>query len=128
MSNAASTKQSAEQPVEQWSSAATWSLNSAEQPAEKCNISASRYQAEVPTHKQTHMRPLPLPFTIDACILGKYYKQRQYVGHGQSKICYSLTDTLILKLCEKRDEEPKLFQELQASGVYPRSTHQANAQ
>ena len=100
-------------------SSASTTGHSAEQPAEQWRISASRDQVEVPKHKQTHTRPLPLPFTIDAWILGKYYGQRQYLGHGKSKVCYWLTDTLVLKLREERDQEPELFQELQASGVYP---------
>ena len=62
---------------------------------------------------------MPLPFTIDALVQGTYYRGRQYLGHGQSKVCYRLTDTLVLKLCEERNQEPELFQELQASGVYP---------
>ena len=62
---------------------------------------------------------MPLPFTIDAVVQGKYYSGAQHLGHGQSKVCYWLTDTLVLKLCEERNQEPELFQELQASGVYP---------
>ena len=100
-------------------SSAASSGHSAEQPAAQWRISASRDQVEVPKHKQTHTRPLQLPFTIDAWILGEYYKRRQYLGHGKSKVCYGLTDTLVLKLCKEKDQEPELFQELQASGVYP---------
>ena len=73
----------------------------------------------MPKDKLTHSRPLPLPVTIDAFVLGKYYSMRQYLGHGQSKVCYGLTDTLVRKLCQERKPEPELFQELQASGVYP---------
>ena len=90
---------SAEQPAEQWSNAAS-SGHSGQQSAEQWKISASRDQVEVPKDKQTHSRPLPLPFTIDALVLGKYYRRRQYLGHGKSKVCYWLTDTLVLKLCE----------------------------
>ena len=94
--------------------------NSAEQPAEHWMIWASREQVEVPQHKLTHTRPLPLPFTIDGWIMGESYRRRQYAGHGQSKVVYRLTDKLVLKLCEKRDQEPEVFQALQASGVYPK--------
>ena len=73
----------------------------------------------MPKDKQTHSRDLPLPFTIDAVVQGKYYSGAQYLGHGQSKVCYSLTDAVVLKLCEESDQEPKLFQEHQESGVYP---------
>ena len=52
--------------------------------------------------------------------MGESYRQRQYAGHGKSKIAYRLTDKLVLKLCQKRDQEPELFQALQASGVYPK--------
>ena len=100
-------------------SRAASSGHSAEQPAAQWRISASRDQVEVPKHKQTHSRPLPLPFTIDAWILGEHFERGQYLGHGQSKTCYGLTDTVVLKLSEERDQEPERFQELQASGVYP---------
>ena len=93
---------------------------SAEPPAEQWTIRASREQVEVPKHKLTHMRSLPLPFTIDGWIMGESYRQVQYAGHGQSKIVYRLTDKLVLKLCEERDQEPELFQALQTSGVYPK--------
>ena len=52
--------------------------------------------------------------------MGESYRQVQYAGHGQSKIVYRLTDKLVLKLCEERDQEPEVFQALQASGVYPK--------
>ena len=107
---------SAEQPA----SRASEPASSAEQPAEHWMIWASRYQVEVPQHKLTHTRPLPLPFTIDGWIMGESYWRRQYAGHGQSKVVYRLTDKLVLKLCEKRDQEPEVFQALQASGVYPK--------
>ena len=99
---------------------ATTTDRSAEQPAAQWRISASRDQVEVPKNKQTHTRDMPLPFTIDAWIEGKYYEQRQYLGHGLSKVCYCLTDTLVLKLCEEKDQEPELFQAFQATGVYPK--------
>ena len=83
-------------------SRAASSGHSAEQPAPQWRISASRDQVEVPKHKQTHSRPLPLPFTIDAWILGAHFERRQYLGHGQSKTCYGLTDTVVLKLSEKK--------------------------
>ena len=88
--------------------------------AGKWTISASPDQVEVPKHKQTHTRRMPLPFTIDAWIMGKYYERRQYLGHGYSKVCYQLTETLVLKLCDQKDQEPDLFQELEATGVYPK--------
>ena len=70
---------------------------------------------------------MPLPFTINAWIMGKYYERRQYLGHGKSKVCYWLTETLVLKLRDESDQEPHLFRELQATGVYPRFTHQLSA-
>ena len=82
-------------------------------------MSASRYQVEAPKDKQTRSRPMPLPFTIDALVQGKYYSGRQYLGHGLSKVCYWHTDTIVLKLSEERNQEPELFQDLQASGMYP---------
>ena len=51
--------------------------------------------------------------------MGNRYSQLQYAGHGLSKTVYRLTDKLVLKLCEETDQEPKLFQALQATGVYP---------
>ena len=109
---------SAEQPAT--------SLHSAEQPAvirrsaAEWTISASLHQVEVPKNKQTHTRPMPLPFTINAWIMGEYYERRQYLGHGKSKVCYWLTERLVLKLRDQRDQEPDLFRELQATGVYPK--------
>ena len=97
MNSAATTEHSAEQPAEQWT------------------ISASRDQVEVPKKKQTHTRRMPLPFTIDAWILGEYYERRQYVGHGKSKVCHWLTQRNVLKLREEHDQEPHLFRELQAT-------------
>ena len=110
MNSAATTEHSAEQPAEQWT------------------ISASRDQVEVPKNKQTHTRPMPLPFTIDAWIMGTYYERRQYLGHGQSKVCYLLTERLVLKLREQKDQEPDLFRELQATGVYPKVHASAQCQ
>jgi len=114
MNSAATTEHSAEQPAVIRGSAAEWTL------------SASLDQVEVPKNQQTHTRPMPLPFTIDAWIMGKYYGQRQYLGHGKSKVCYWLTERLVLKLRYQRDQEPDLFRELQATGVYP--TVHASAQ
>ena len=54
---------------------------------------------------------MPLPFTIDARIMGQYYERLQYLGHGQSKVCYWLTEKLVLKLRNEWDQEPNLFQE-----------------
>ena len=108
MSSAGSTGNSAEQPVTR-SKSSTQLSNSAEQPAEQWRIWASREQVEVPKHKLTHTRPLPLPFTIDGWVMGEFYWQRQYAGHGKSKIVYRLTDKLVLKLCEKTDQEPGCF-------------------
>ena len=42
------------------------------------------------------------------------------MGHGKSKVCYCLTERLVLKLCNQKDQEPDLFRELQSTGVYPR--------
>ena len=101
-------------------------LHSAEQPAvirrsaAEWTISASLHQVEVPKNKQTHTRPMPLPFTIDAWIMGEYYERLQYLGHGYSKVCYWLTERLVLKLRDQRDQEPDLFRKLQATGVYPK--------
>ena len=81
---------------------------------------ASPEQVEVPRHKQTHTRALPLPFTIDGVIREKSVRQVQYAGHGQSTIVYRLSDKLVLKLCEENDQEPERFRALQASGVYPK--------
>ena len=52
--------------------------------------------------------------------MGEFYWQRQYAGHRQSKIVYRLTDKLVLKLCEKRDQEPDVFRALEASTVCPK--------
>jgi hypothetical protein len=93
--------------------------NSAEHAAKQWEIWASHEQVKAPKHKFTHQRPVSLPCTIDGWIMGKSYCQAQYEGHGQSKTVYRLTDKLVLKLCEKTDQEPELFQALQASGVYP---------
>ena len=116
------------------SSARARPRHSAEQPAvikgsaAKWTISASLDQVEVPKHKQTHTRPMPLPFTIDAWIMGKYYERRQYLGHGNSKVCYWLTERLVLKLCRQPDQEPDLFQELQETGVFPKVHASAQCQ
>ena len=113
-----STANSAEQSVAR-SSSATRPPNSAEQPADEWRIWPSSKQVEVPRHKQTHTRPLPLPCTIDGWINGSSCRG-QYAGHGKSKIVYRLTNRLILKLCKERDQEPCLFEKLQALGVYPK--------
>ena len=94
--------------------------DSAEQPAEQWRISPSRDQMEVPKGEQTHTRRMPLPFTIDAWIMGRSYERLQYLGHGYSKVCYSLTETLVLKLRSEDDQEPRLFRQLEATGVYPK--------
>ena len=52
--------------------------------------------------------------------LGEYHERRQYLGHGKSKVCYLLTERKVLKLREEHDQEPHLFRELQATGVYPK--------
>ena len=109
-------------------------LGSAAQPAvirgsaAKWTISASPDQVEVPKHEQTHTRPMPLPFTIDAWVTGKYYERRQYLGHGNSKVCYWLTERVVLKLCRQPDQEPDLFQELEETGVYPKVHASAQCQ
>ena len=95
------------------------SVQSAEQPAEQWSIWPSSEQVEVPKHKQTHTRPLPLQFTIDGWIRGSSC-HGQYTGHGNSKVVYRLTNGLILKLCKNRDQEPRLFEQLLALGVYPK--------
>ena len=107
-----------EQPAAR-SNCTTQRSSSAAQPAEPWTIWASHEQVEVPKDKQTHTRPLSLPYTIDGWIMGNSYSQVQYAGHGRSKTVYRLTDKLVLKLCAKTDQEPTLFQALQASGVYP---------
>jgi len=117
---------SAEQPAT--------SLRSAEPPAvigdiaAKWTISASLDQVEVPKNMQTHERPMPLPFTINAWIMGKFFERRQYLGHGKSKVCYRLTDNLVLKLRDQRDPEPDLFRQLQATGVYTKVHASAQCQ
>ena len=116
MNSAATTEHSAEQPAVSSGSAAEWT------------ISASLDQVEVPRNKQTHTRRVPLPFTIDAWIMGEYYGRRQYLGHGKSKVCYSLSERLVLKLREQRDQEPDLFRELQATGVYSKVHASAQCQ
>ena len=87
---------------------------------EHWTICPSNEQMPVPKDKQTHTRTMPLPFTIDGWIMGEYYVKAQYAGHGQSKVGYRLTDKLVLKLCDKEDQEPKVFRELQESCVYPK--------
>ena len=101
------------------SNPSTEASNSAEQPAEQWTIWPSNEQLEVPKHEQTHTRPLPLPFTIDGSIGGSFC-HGQYAGHGNSKVVYRLTNGLILKLCKNRDQEPRLFEQLLALGVYPK--------
>ena len=87
MNSAATTEHSAEQPAVSSGSAAEWT------------ISASFDQVEVPRNKQTHTRRVPLPFTIYAWIMREYYGRREYFAYGKSKVCYSLSETPILKLC-----------------------------
>ena len=94
--------------------------HSAEQPAEQWEIWPSRQQVEVPKHEQTHTRTPPLPFTIDAWILGEYYYHQQHLGHGNTKVCYWLTETLVLKLWDGYDRERDLFRDLEETGVYPK--------
>ena len=109
-------------------------IHSAEQPvvitrrAAEWTISASPVQVEVPKNKQTHTRAMPLPFTIDAWIEGKYYEQRQYLGHGLTKVCYCLTERLVLKLRDQEDQEPDLFRQLEATSVYPKVHASAQCQ
>jgi hypothetical protein len=111
-------RSSVERPVAM-SKCVTQRSSSAAPPAVQWTIWASHEQVKVPKEKQTHTRKLSLPFTIDGWIMGKNYGQLQYAGHGQSKTVYRLTDKLVLKLCEKPDQEPKLFKALQATGVFP---------
>ena len=100
ISTTGSITNSAEQPVAE-SSSATRRTSSAEQPAGMWRIWPSSEQVEVPKHKRTHSRPLPLPSTIDALIEGST-RRGVYIGHGLSKIVYRLTNGLVLKLCEKQ--------------------------
>ena len=101
-----STTNSVEQSVAR-SSSATRPPNSVEPPADEWRIWPSSKQVEVPRHKQTHTRPLPLPCTIDGWINGPSYRG-QLAGHGTSKFVYRLTNRLLLKLCRERYQEPCL--------------------
>ena len=94
-------------------------ISSAAPPAVIWKIWASQEQVKVPPEKLTHIRKLPLPFTIDGRIMGQNYWQLQYAGHGQSKTVYRLTDKLVLKMCLTLDQEPELFKALEATGIYP---------
>ena len=58
---------------------------------------------------------------------GKYYERRQYLGHGLTKVCDWLTQRLVLKLRDQRDQEPDLFRQLEATSVYPKFMHPLSA-
>ena len=113
MSRAGSSKNSAEQPV-LGSNPSTQASNSAEQPAEPWRIWPSSEQVVVPVFSW-----IPLPFTIDGSIGGSFC-HGQYAGHGLRKMVYLLTNGLILKPCKEKDQEPRLFERLQALGLSPK--------
>ena len=52
--------------------------------------------------------------------MGRSYERLQYLGHGQSKVCFWLTEKLLLKLRNEDDREPRPFRQLEATGVYPK--------
>ena len=56
---------------------------------------------------------VPLPFRINAWSMGKYYERPQDVGHGKSKVCYGLTEGLVLTLRQQKDQ---LHPKVHASG------------
>ena len=115
-----------EQPVAR-SNCTTQRSSSAAQPAEQWTIWASHEQVEVPKDKQTHTRPLSLPYTIDGWIMGNRYWQLQYAGHGQSKTVYRLTDKLVLKLCEKQIRSQSFSKHCRQAVSTQWSTHRVSA-
>ena len=108
MNIAATTSRSAQRPAKIRGSVGEWT------------IYKSSHQVVVPKNKRTHTRTPPLPFTLDVWSMGEYHEQRQYLGHGKSKVCYALTETKVFKLCHEKDQEPELFEKLEATGVYPK--------
>ena len=80
---------------------------------------------QVPVEQYTHLRPLPLPMSLDTTIDGVSCKA-QYLGHGKSKVAYLLATDMphkftgkVLKLCKVPDQVPQLFKELSESRLYP---------
>jgi hypothetical protein len=133
-SSASSSPGRAEQSATAFSSASragesAASRRSAERPATSLDqnvawkIRPSMHQIAV--QQYTHVRPLPLPATLDAHISGCHFKA-QYSGHGQSKLTYLLKSDYshelagkILKLCKETDQEPELFAKYSSVGIYP---------
>ena len=115
---------SVEQPVESkrakasQASVAGSPTSIAEQLAKPWGIWTAQSQKVGKAHQLTHTRPLPLPTTI-VCEINGITCHAIYLGHGQSKIVYSLPDDRVLKLCDKRNEEPDLFAKGQSVGAYP---------
>ena len=79
---------------------------------------------QVAAQHLTHQRCLPLAPTLDISI-GDDHFTGQYQGHGKSKIAYLLRSCRphffsgkIFKLCKETDQEPELFAELSATGLY----------
>ena len=90
----------------------------AEQLAKPWGIWKAESQVVVKAHQLTHTRPLPLPTTI-VCEIDGITCHAVYLGHGQSKIVYRLPDDRVLKLCDKRNQEPDFFAKGQSVGAYP---------
>ena len=90
----------------------------AEQLAKPWGIWKAESQVVVKAHQLTHTRPLPLPTTI-VCEIDGITCHAVYLGHGQSKIVYRLPDDRVLKLCDKRNQEPDLFAKGPSVSAYP---------
>ena len=90
-------------------------------PEQMWTIRPSRHQPPSTDFELTHTRPMPLPFAIDLVIRDKTHACL-YVGHGQSKVVYKITDApMVLKLTASKDEEPDVCQQLSSncSAVQP---------
>ena len=60
----------------------------------------------------THNRSVPLPFAINLVMCGETHACL-YIGHGQSKVVYRVTDKLlVLKLTATKDQEPYVCKQL----------------
>ena len=81
-------------------------------------------QVDVQNYMVTHTRALLPPMTI-LCDIDGSICHRVYLGHGQSKIVYRLPDDRVLKVCDKRNQEPDIFTKWHSLGAYP-NIHASN--
>ena len=81
-------------------------------PEQIWTIKPSHHQPPSTEFELTNTRPMRLPFAIDLVIGGKIHACL-YIGHGQSKVVYRVTDeATVLKLTATKNHEPHVCQQL----------------